>query len=128
MGERDLGPYPVLCGRRLLENKYVSREIGASNAGMQIKSAAGGNSWIPAPGADHGPPGTRVRRASRGGAWRSRSPGIRQMTVVSLRQGAHWPPAGGEGRERVRMKLRHLAPPSHLGGVRAAARTRRAEG
>ena len=30
------------------EDKYVSREIGAANAGVQIKFAAGGNSWIPA--------------------------------------------------------------------------------
>ena len=37
------------------------------------------------------------------------------------RQGAHRPAADGEGRERVRMKLRHLVPPSQLGGVRAAA-------
>jgi hypothetical protein len=32
------------------ENKYVSREIGAANAGMQVKSAACANSWILATG------------------------------------------------------------------------------
>ena len=32
------------------EDKYVSREIGAANAGVQIKFSAGGNRWIPATG------------------------------------------------------------------------------
>ena len=31
------------------EDKYVSGEIGAAAAGVQIKFAAGGSSWIPAP-------------------------------------------------------------------------------
>jgi hypothetical protein len=32
------------------EDKYVSREIGAANAGMQVKFAAGGDSQIVATG------------------------------------------------------------------------------
>lgn len=36
------------------ENRYVFREIGTANAGMQVKSAAGGNSWIPAIGVSVG--------------------------------------------------------------------------
>ena len=42
--KQDLRPYPVMCKHRLLEKTQgPSREIGAGNAGMQGKSAAGGN-------------------------------------------------------------------------------------
>ena len=56
--KRDVGPYPVMCRRRLLGEDSVSREIGAPNAGMRIKFAAGDNSWIVATGGG----GTGVRR------------------------------------------------------------------
>jgi len=48
--KRDVGPYPVMCRCRLLGEDSVSREIGAPNAGMRIKFAAGDNSWIVATG------------------------------------------------------------------------------
>ncbi len=42
MNRRELGPYPVICNVGYRDDKYVSG---------QIRSAAGGNGWIPASGA-----------------------------------------------------------------------------
>ena len=55
--DSQAGPWtlPVIWKRQASgENKCASREIGAANAGMRIKSAAGGNSWIPAIGVSGG--------------------------------------------------------------------------
>lgn len=43
---KDLGPYQVSGNRRLLGITDMLRWIGAANAGTQVKSTAGGNSWI----------------------------------------------------------------------------------
>lgn len=47
------------------EDKYVSGEIGAANAGVQIKFAAGGNSWIPATGVFGAMSGAKMPRCSK---------------------------------------------------------------
>ena len=46
------------------EDKYVSREIGAATAGVQIKFAAGGIGWIPATGVS-GMSGAKTPRCSK---------------------------------------------------------------
>ena len=47
------------------EDKYVSREIGAANAGVQIKFSAGGNRWIPATGVFGAMSGAKMPRCSK---------------------------------------------------------------
>gem|GEM_PF-4352828 len=47
------------------ENKYVSRELGAVNADVQVKFTAGGNSWIPATGVFGAMSGAEVPRYSK---------------------------------------------------------------
>jgi hypothetical protein len=47
------------------EDKYVSREIGAANSGVQIKFAAGGISWIPATGVFGAMSGAKMPRCSK---------------------------------------------------------------
>ena len=61
--KRDLGPYRGICdvGYR---REQVCLLGGAADAGMQIKSAAGGDSWIPATcvsGAMSGPEDAQVQ-------------------------------------------------------------------
>ena len=62
------GPWtvPVICRRPLLgEDKCVSGEIGAAAAGVQIKFAAGGSSWIPATGVFGAMSGAKMPKCSK---------------------------------------------------------------
>jgi hypothetical protein len=45
--KRDLGPYPAICDVGYWREQ-IRLQGGTADAGMQIKSAAGGDSWIPA--------------------------------------------------------------------------------